>query len=123
MLGPSTALPGFRAPPGPGFNPKIHTRCLKKTVRYFRVGHHHFITADKTKKKGRWKKVALSLLEGMRGEKDFVFKCDTFSLNQHLKLNDLIRAHMVMKGCLNVCNKQEYSCGLPEMNYLQCGQY
>lgn len=38
MLGPSTALPGFRAPPAPGFNPKIHTRCLKKTVRYFRIG-------------------------------------------------------------------------------------
>lgn len=30
VLGPSTALPGFRAPPTPGFSPRIHTRCFKK---------------------------------------------------------------------------------------------
>lgn len=38
VLGPSTALPGFRAPPTPGFSPKIHTRCFQKTVRSFRRG-------------------------------------------------------------------------------------
>lgn len=35
VLGPSTALPGFKAPPAPGFSPKIHTRCLRKRVRRF----------------------------------------------------------------------------------------
>lgn len=38
VLGPSTALPGFRAPPTPGFSPRIHTRCFKKRVRSFRGG-------------------------------------------------------------------------------------
>lgn len=37
VLGPSTARPGFRAPPGPGFSPRIHTRCLRKTERSFSV--------------------------------------------------------------------------------------
>ena len=27
VLGPSAARPGFRAPPRPGFRPRIHTRC------------------------------------------------------------------------------------------------
>lgn len=38
VLGPSTALPGFRAPPTPGFRPRIHTRCFEKTLRSFRRG-------------------------------------------------------------------------------------
>lgn len=38
VLGPSTALPGFRAPPSPGFSPRIQTRCFKKTVKRFRRG-------------------------------------------------------------------------------------
>lgn len=107
VLGPSTALPGFRAPPAPGFNPKIHTRCLKKTVSYFRVCKDATnIIADKTKRKGRWKKS--SFLSSSRyewGKRVWFANVIHFLQTsfKHLKLNDLISAHMVMKGYLNVC--------------------
>lgn len=56
MLGPSTALPGFKAPPLLGFNPRIHTRCceIKKKNQNTEIYKLTKIPITKTKNQTRY---------------------------------------------------------------------